>query len=218
MRSTARSSVRSICCGDVSRRSGSDRPPIVRGANDRLRPMIIRAALFDFDQTMIDLEPQHTAASEALCRTMGSDYEQLPEWIRFESGRRIIDEIAAMREIFGWTASVEELLETRQRFFRAECERVPLALLPCVEEVVRDLQRRGLILAVTSSAVGPEIDAILRRLGLRDAFAAIIDGSMVEHAKPDPEAYLVTAKVLGIEPRDCIVFEDSHVGVLSAKA
>jgi HAD superfamily hydrolase (TIGR01509 family) len=177
-----------------------------------------KAALFDFDQTMIDLEPQHSAASAELCRVMGSDYEQLPEWIRFESGRRILDEIAEMRAIFGWTVPIDELLARRQTFFRAACESSPLVLLPCVEQVVRRLQRQELILAVTSSAVGPEIDAILRRFGLREAFATIVDGSMVTHAKPDPEAYLVTAAVLGISPRECVVFEDSRVGVLAAKA
>jgi HAD superfamily hydrolase (TIGR01509 family) len=181
-------------------------------------PTTVKAALFDFDQTMIDLEPQHVAASAELCREMGSDYEQLPDWIRFESGRRILDEITEMRAIFGWTLPVDELLARRQTFFRAACESSPLVLLPCVEEVVRKLRSQGLILAVTSSAVGPEIDALLRRFGLREAFATIVDGSMVTHGKPDPEAYLVTAKVLGVAPGECIVFEDSHVGVRAAKA
>src|SRR5258707_5511080 len=121
-------------------------------------PTTLKAALFDFDQTMIDLEPQHSAASAELCRVMGSDYEQLPDWIRFESGRRILDEIAEMRAIFGWTVPVDELLAKRQAFFRAACESSSLALLPCVEEVVRKLRHQGLVLAVTSSAVGPEID------------------------------------------------------------
>jgi HAD superfamily hydrolase (TIGR01509 family) len=177
-----------------------------------------RAALFDFDETIINLEPQHTAASAALCRDMGSDYGRLPERVRFESGRRIIDEIAEMRDIFGWTASIDELLAIRQRYFREACDRAVLVPLPCVEKVLRALAGHGLILAVTSSAVGGEIDIILRRLGLRDAFAAIVDGSMVAHAKPDPEAYLVTARILGVATDDCLVFEDSRVGVLSAKA
>ncbi len=142
----------------------------------------------------------------------------MPDWIRFESGRRILDEIAEMRAIFGWTVPVDELLAKRQAFFRAACESSSLALLPCVEEVVRKLRHQGLVLAVTSSAVGPEIDVLLRRFGLREAFATIVDGSMVTHAKPDPEAYLVTAEVLGVAPSECIVFEDSRVGVLAAKA
>jgi len=177
------------------------------------------AALFDFDETMIDLEPQHTAASVGLCRELGSDYERLPERIRFEStGRRILDELAEIRGIFAWTTPVDELLAIRQRHFRAACESSELVLLPCVAEVVRALQSRGTILAVTSSAVGSEIDTILRRLGLRDAFAAIVDGGMVARPKPHPEAYLVTAKRIGVAPDGCVVFEDSRVGVLAAKA
>src|ERR1700682_344376 len=113
---------------------------------------MVRAALFDFDETVINLEPQHTAASAELCRDMGSDYERLPEHVRFQSGRRIIDEIAEMRAFFGWTASSGELLAIRQRHFRDACDRSVLVPLPCVEEVMRALRQRGLILAVTSSA------------------------------------------------------------------
>jgi beta-phosphoglucomutase len=177
------------------------------------------AALFDFDETMIDLERQHAAASAGLCREMGSDYERLPERIRFEStGRRILDELAEIRDIFGWTTPVDELLAIRQRYFRAACESSELVLLPCVADVVRALHARGVILAVTSSAVGSEIDTILRRLGVRDVFAAIVDGGMVVHPKPHPEAFLVTARRLGVAPEQCVVFEDSQVGVDAAKA
>lgn len=86
-----------------------------------------------------------------------------------------------------------------------------------VIEIIRELQQTGVTLAVTSSAVGNSIDAILVRLGLRDAFSLIVDGSAVKHGKPDPEAYLVTARKLGVEASECIVFEDSEVGVLAAK-
>ena len=58
----------------------------------------IRAALFDFDETMIDLEAQHHTAHEALCQAMGSDFATLPDAIRLRSGARIIDDIHDMRE------------------------------------------------------------------------------------------------------------------------
>ena len=71
--------------------------------------------------------------------------------------------------------------------------------------------------AVTSSSVASSIDAILRRTGIRDLFAIIVDGGEVTHPKPHPEAYLLTASKLGVEPRRCVVFEDSTVGVRAAK-
>lgn len=175
------------------------------------------AAIFDFDETMIDLEPQHAAASGALCRALGADFLEYPESLRLASGRRIVDELRDLRAYFGWTQSIDELLRMRQRSFREACDTSDLELLPCVADVVRALRAQGLRLAIASSAVGGEIDAILRRLGLRDAFELIVDGSEVVHGKPDPEAYVVTARKLGVPPERCIVFEDSHVGVVAAK-
>lgn len=175
------------------------------------------AVLFDFDETIIDLEPQHTAAYAALCRDLGDDYEQLPESFRLGSGRRVIDEIREMRAHFGWTEPEDELFARRQRHFDALCESSALELMDGVRELIAQLRTWGVPLAITSSAAGASIDAILRRLGLRDAFALIVDGSEVLHGKPDPEAYLLTARKLGVRAGDCLVFEDSHIGVAAAK-
>jgi len=175
------------------------------------------AAIFDFDETMIELEAQHAAASGALCREMGSDFQVLPESFRLSSGRRILDEVRELRERFGWTRPLDELMAIRQRHFRDACRAAELHLLPCVADVVRMLRERGLRLAIASSAVGEEIDEILRRLGIRGAFELIVDGAQVARAKPDPEPYLVAARKLGVAPERCIVFEDSHVGVVAAK-
>ncbi|HEY0592242.1 MAG TPA: HAD family phosphatase, partial [Thermoanaerobaculia bacterium] len=177
-----------------------------------------RVAIFDFDETMINLEPQHDAADSALCRAMGSDYLEMPESFRHASGQRVIDHIRGMRDHFGWATPMEALARVRQAKFDEACATSEIALLPGVEAAVRELARREITLAITSSAVGSSIEAILRRLGLRDLFALIVDGTSVTHPKPHPEPYRVTAEKLRVEPSSCVVFEDSAIGVLSAKA
>jgi HAD superfamily hydrolase (TIGR01509 family) len=167
---------------------------------------------------MIDLERQHTAAYAALCRELGSDYEQMPEEFRRGSGRRVIDDLHDLRYFFGWPHPPAEIFERRHLHFREACRQDDLELLPGVERVVRALHRLGVPLAITSSAVGDTIDELLRRFALRDCFALIVDGSEVTRAKPDPEAYLLTARRLGVDPRRSVVFEDSRVGVLAAKS
>jgi HAD superfamily hydrolase (TIGR01509 family) len=166
---------------------------------------------------MIDLETQHGAAHRALCEELGSDYDALPLAFRTSSGMRIIDDVREMRRFFGWTAPEDELFARRHGHFLRACRTADLQLMPGVERAVRALHAQGRTLAVTSSAVADAIDEILRRFELRDLFALIIDGSEVTHGKPDPEAYLLTARKLGIEPRACVVFEDSSVGVVAAK-
>jgi len=176
----------------------------------------IAAALFDFDETIIDLEAQHGAATDALCREMHSDSAQIPDSM-LVSGRRIIDELRDIRAHFGWSASEDELFALRQRLFMEACRTAELEPMPGVREMIRALRERGIPLAVTSSAVLEAIETVLVRLGLRDAFAVIVDGAQVRRGKPDPEAFLVTAKKLGVAPAECIVFEDSELGVVAAK-
>ena len=175
------------------------------------------AAIFDFDETIIDLEPQHTAAYDALCRHYGCDYASMPEEFRTGSGRRIIDDIRELRAFFRWQAGEEAVFAKRQQLFDDICRTAPLEPMRGIREAIGQLRAANLTLAITSSSVASSIDTILRRLDLRDAFSLIVDGSEVVHGKPDPEAYLVTARKLGLEPRRCIVFEDSEVGVLAAR-
>lgn len=180
-------------------------------------PEPIVAVIFDFDETIVDLEPQHTAAYESLCRELGSDYASMPESFRLGSGRRIIDDIREMRAHFRWTQSEEELFAIRQTFFDDICARAAIEPMPGVRETIETLAARGFTLAITSSSVRASIDALLVRLRLREPFALIVDGSEVVHGKPDPEAYLLTARKLGVSPAECVVYEDSHVGVVAAK-
>jgi HAD superfamily hydrolase (TIGR01509 family) len=177
----------------------------------------VAAFILDFDETIIDLEPQHTGAYEALCRDLGSDYQQMPESFRTGSGRRIVDDIRDMRAHFQWPQSEQEVAALRQQHFDRLCRESRLEAMDGVVEMIRKLQAYGLPLAITSSAVRSSIEAILERLGIRDAFALIVDGSEVVNGKPDPEAYLLTARRLGVEPEGCVVFEDSNVGVVAAK-
>lgn len=178
----------------------------------------MKAALFDFDETMIDLEREHDLAHRALCRDLGSNYDELPESFRFGSGRRIVDDITEMRDFFGWTVPEDELYAMRHRHFLEALTNPNLRLMPGVERIVRELHARGVTLAITTSAAGDAVDLLLKRFGIRELFALIVDGTEVKVGKPDPEGYLLTARKLGAEPRDCVVFEDSHVGVLAAKA
>src|SRR5690349_19110545 len=156
------------------------------------------AIIFDFDETIIDLEPQHSSAHAALCRDYDADYAQMPESFRLGSGRRIIDDIREMRAHFGWTASEDELFARRQEHFDAVCKAADLHAMEGVRETIDRLRTLNVPLAITSSAVGSSIEMILERLQLRDAFTLIVDGSEVQHGKPDPEAYLLTARKLGV--------------------
>jgi beta-phosphoglucomutase-like phosphatase (HAD superfamily) len=87
-----------------------------------------------------------------------------------------------------------------------------------VVEAISALGRRGIPLAIASSGLRPSIEEILGNHGLSGSFRAIIGGEDVSRGKPDPEPYLRAAAAIGVDPRRCLVFEDSSVGVAAAKA
>jgi sugar-phosphatase len=179
---------------------------------------LIRAAIFDFDETMVQLEAQHDAASAALAAEAGDDYLRMPESFRHRSGHRVIDDVAEMKRFFGWPRSLETLYARRKELFEDECARGRIELLPGVEKVVRILAGRGLALAIASSGSGASIRGIVERLGLGEIFGVIVAGEDVREGKPHPESYQLAAARLGVTPDECVVFEDSTVGVRSAKS
>jgi beta-phosphoglucomutase-like phosphatase (HAD superfamily) len=72
-------------------------------------------------------------------------------------------------------------------------------------------------IAVCSSSILPWVDACLEKIGILDAFDAIVTGTDVEHGKPAPDIYLLAAERLGVEPGQCLAIEDAPAGIESAQ-
>jgi beta-phosphoglucomutase len=82
---------------------------------------------------------------------------------------------------------------------------------------VRFAAARGPV-AIVSAAARSEIDPVVEAAGLRDAVTLIVSQDDVATGKPDPECYLTAARLLGVEPMQMLVFEDTDVGLSAAKA
>jgi len=73
-------------------------------------------------------------------------------------------------------------------------------------------------LGVATNAEPANVDFVLGKSGLRPFFRVVVDGHQVRNPKPNPEIYLLAARLLSVEPGNCIVFEDSFSGVEAARA
>lgn len=85
-----------------------------------------------------------------------------------------------------------------------------------VKETLDSLRESGLKLAIGSSSKNAKF--ILERLGLKDYFDAVSDGTNISKSKPDPEVFIKAAEFLHMAPVDCLVVEDAKAGVEAAKA
>ncbi|MDD3335280.1 MAG: beta-phosphoglucomutase [Eubacteriales bacterium] len=87
-------------------------------------------------------------------------------------------------------------------------------ILPGAMDVLNLLKKRGIKIAIGSSSKNTPI--ILKQIGLENAFDAVADGNQITHSKPNPEVFLLAAKLLKLNPAECLVVEDADAGVEAA--
>lgn len=172
--------------------------------------------IFDMDGTLLDNNPHHLQAWQAMCRRYGRALTE-EEYREKLSGKTSAD---TLKYLFGDQLSKEEL-----RAFRREKEKLYHALLapgieplPGLVTLLDELRAREVPTAIASSGSPANIDLGLEHLGIRPYFKVVVNSSMIQHGKPDPEIYLLTAEKIGIAPERCVAFEDSLTGIASAKA
>lgn len=90
--------------------------------------------------------------------------------------------------------------------------------MPGAKELINELKKHNIKLAVASSSPRKFVELVLSSLGIKDKFDVIISSEDVDDkSKPDPSIFLKTAKILNVAPDDCVVIEDSLNGMLAAK-
>jgi HAD superfamily hydrolase (TIGR01509 family) len=181
--------------------------------------MKIKALLFDFDGLILDTETSEFRVWQKIYREYGQ--EMLPEtWGQVVGGYGISNFDGAVH-LAGLVGNGLDARELHARY-RSESDAVILQqpVLPGVVDYLDDARRLGLRMAVASSSPHSWVDTHLARLGLADHFDAIIcrDDVPPGRTKPHPDLFLKALEVLGLEPDDAIVLEDSPNGVKAARA
>jgi HAD superfamily hydrolase (TIGR01509 family) len=172
-----------------------------------------RAYLFDCDGTVADSMPLHCQAWGATLGECGCPFDE--ELFYAWGGKPSARIIAELNERHGLKMCVEEVERRKED---AYYELLPqLKPVPEVLEHI-DAQYGRIPLAIVS---GGRRDSVTRSLGtlqLLDRFETMVCADDYTHGKPHPEPYLLAAERLGIPPADCLVFEDTDVGIESATA
>jgi len=173
------------------------------------------ALIFDMDGVLIDSNPFHLRKWANLLTKHHIPYNpaDLPTQVLGHRNDH------AFRFFFGpglSKARSRELSEELEGNFRRAFK--PHAKpLPGLHALIVECQSGGIPMAVASSAMKKNLEFVIDALGFRPYFQVLVSGDEVASPKPDPEIYLKTAALLGIEPAACVAFEDSFVGIEAAK-
>jgi beta-phosphoglucomutase-like phosphatase (HAD superfamily) len=172
-----------------------------------------RAYIFDCDGTVVDSMPLHYRAWKAALAEWNCDF---PEDLFYSwGGKPVRNIIADLNQIYSLAMPIDSLAVRKEALYLAQ-----LPSLKAIPEVVEHItaQHGRIPFAVASGSRKDSVVGSLTTVGLLDRFDAIVTAGDYIQAKPAPDCFLLAAQRLGVAPKDCLVFEDTQLGIQAATA
>ena len=172
--------------------------------------------IFDLDGVIVDTAKYHYLAWKKLANTLGFEFtKEQNELFKGVSRKRCLEILleignreATQKEFDTWM--IEKNIDYLEYIENMDASEI----LPDVPKVLQYLEENKIPIALGSASKNAQ--PILEKVGLFHYFDAIVDGNNVTKAKPDPEVFLLAAKQLGADAKNCIVFEDAVAGIEAA--
>jgi beta-phosphoglucomutase len=189
--------------------------------------MALKAVLFDFNGVIIHDEPIHDRLLQELLidSNLCPKPEEFRQFCLGRSDRACISDLFSARGRVLSDALLDQLVARKAATYRqtlSELEQLPI--YPGVQDLIFHLRASQVKLAVVSGASRSDIDLVLTRAGLQDAFTAIASGDDPVPSKPEPDIYYLAIEKLNqqhpgldLHPDECLAIEDTFVGISAAK-
>jgi len=172
-----------------------------------------RAYLFDCDGTIVDSMPLHYVAWKETLAEWNCPFEEslFYAW----GGRPVTAILTSLNQMNGLQMPLEEVAKRKEALY---CDQlVHLKAIPEVVEHIDDAHGR-IPFAVVSGSRRSSVVSSLTQLDLLDKFDTLVCAEDYKNGKPAPDAFLLAAERLGVAPADCLVFEDTLMGIQAATA
>lgn len=175
----------------------------------------MKAAIFDMDGVIIDSEPIHFEVDMQTMKELGVNIskEELNKYVGTTNEYMITE----LKSKYNIERSLEEIVDYKMKLTINKVKDAEINVISGIPELLSSLKNNNIKTAIGSSSPKELINAVIEKFGLEKYFDCIVSGDEVKEGKPKPDIYLEVSKRLAIEPRECIVIEDSKNGVLAAK-
>lgn len=174
---------------------------------------MIKAVIFDMDGTIADSEKIAQRVTRGFFQKRGIVLTRKEEKIMFGlTWKDLVKEILSSRG-HEYKQSIKNTL--KERYVRTMSKDVKA--LPGVYDLLGEISK-NLKVGLATNSRHREVDIIFDKLGFHGYFNLKLARDHVKKGKPDPEIYLKTAETFSVKPCECVVFEDSIIGLKAAKA
>ncbi len=176
----------------------------------------IKAFIFDLDGTLMDSEIiwVYAVHEYLLDKGLTVSYDYAVELVYGNSWEYIFEELEKNFPIL--KDDIPNFIERVYPYFDKYAEKMPLAI-PSSVQLLKDLSK-NYICAIVSGSYRRDVIEGIKRLGIEENVSLYLGKEDYYPGKPHPAGYLKASELLKISPKQCVVFEDSTVGVTSAKS
>lgn len=177
--------------------------------------MAIKAVLFDMDGVLIDSETFYCDGTYDWMKQLG--YTGSEEAIYTMIGTTMEVTYQILQKLLKDSHSLDEIRQTNETYFKEHPLPYKTILKSGVKELLIALKEKGIKTAVCSSSPKETIQQVLDECQLNAYFDFFVSGDQFVESKPHPEIYLHAAEVLSVQPEECIVIEDSTLGIQAGR-
>ncbi len=172
------------------------------------------AVIFDMDGLLLDTERLSFEVFQTLCNDL--NLGDLSDLFRQCIGTTAEQETAILKKGLAGITDYEDFILAWHQGYKKRINAAPIPLKQGVEEVLEYLQAIKMPLAIATSTRTDSAKEKLKSSNILQYFDIIIGGDQVKNSKPNPEIYLKAAMQIGVNPTQCLAFEDSDNGVKAA--
>ena len=180
--------------------------------------MNYKAVIFDLDGVIVCTDECHYMGWKKLADEEGIYFDKQINVRQRGVSRMESLEVLLERAEKSYTSEQKlEMAERKNNYYKEFIKDLtPGDVLPGVLDFCAYIRQQGGKIAIGSSS--RNTPAILKGVGLDTYFDAVADGNQITRSKPDPEVFLLAAKLAGVNPADCLVVEDADAGIEAALA
>jgi HAD superfamily hydrolase (TIGR01509 family) len=189
--------------------------------------MSLKAVLFDFNGVIINDEPIHEQLLEQLLleENLRMGRNDFQTYCLGRSDRVCIRELLSQRGRVVTEAELDRLIQRKAAAYGQMLSKMEqLPIYPGLEELIAELRRASVKLAIVSGALRSEIETVLSRINLLGSFDVIVAGDDIKVSKPEPDGYLLAVQKLQecfpfaeIQAANCLAIEDTFAGIEASK-
>ncbi len=179
---------------------------------------MITCCIFDLDGVLVDTARFHYRAWADMAHELGFEFTpeqgEATKGVSRMASLDIVLRAGGMEDRFSQEEKERLAAEKNARYLAYVATMTPDDVLPGVRDFLADLKHHEVKTALGSASKNAR--TILDRCDLCGVFDAVVDGTLVTRAKPDPEVFSKGAEMLNIVPEKCVVFEDAAAGIEAA--